>query len=144
MQKANLISISKLLKIFVSFNKQISIPSLFDSGSQCTIIHESLSNQLNLTIMPSQEKLNQVAGEVNSIGWAITLCQVEHISASIQVYIFKNKSIQNEAILGTDFIHQFQLELRPDLSIHQNSLTPYCKRSPKVASTPQRKTWIRP
>ena len=69
--------------------------------------------------MPSQEKFNQVAGEVNSIGWAVTHCQVGSISAPIQVYIFRNKSIQNEAILGTDFIHQFQLELRPDFSIHQ-------------------------
>ena len=68
--------------------------------------------------MPVKENFNQVAGEVKSIGWAITQCQVGNISAPIQIYIFDDKLSQDQMI-AEDFIVQFQLQLNSNLSLHQ-------------------------
>uniref|UniRef100_A0A0K0F1M9 Peptidase A2 domain-containing protein n=1 Tax=Strongyloides venezuelensis TaxID=75913 RepID=A0A0K0F1M9_STRVS len=101
--------IRKISKLKIS-NTDVDV--LFDTGSDVSLIHQSLVNQLKLKTYPVQESIRGIGGistQTSAVFIYITINKIKH---QIHAYVSPNPVLSNKILVGNDFLDRF-----PDLTI---------------------------
>uniref|UniRef100_A0AAF5DPJ3 RNA-directed DNA polymerase n=1 Tax=Strongyloides stercoralis TaxID=6248 RepID=A0AAF5DPJ3_STRER len=98
---------TSIRKIATIIANDTPVNALFDTGSDVSLIHESLATQLNLQKLPIQNSIRGIGGTSEQMSSSLLYLTINKIKHQVHIYISTNSVLSNKMLLGNNLFDRF-------------------------------------